>query len=251
MSRPSVFAGFTETPWLPPNDSHNPISLENLNTADSLYVIASQQPTPSSEERDDVEANQDLGNSRRTRKRPLYSHKKCSYCRERRLKCEPETRQWPEEKCDPCEKSGLPCSPVQDLQEYKRQKSQPTSVQRTEDIEIKTSAEELPNDLWASLHWWEMLGNIRSIAKNTDKLLSKTAYRRRPEIGRFIGELELAESFAFLLLEHQIDEILDQTAVIGIDKLHKLYQGIAQSRYGIAKFTLLSKIDRGRGGGQL
>ncbi|KAK3942647.1 ankyrin repeat-containing domain protein [Diplogelasinospora grovesii] len=43
-------------------------------------------------------------------KRKRLNFQKCAYCRKNKKKCEPTDRQWPAEKCNRCERIGLPCS---------------------------------------------------------------------------------------------------------------------------------------------
>ncbi|XHF99584.1 hypothetical protein AWENTII_003082 [Aspergillus wentii] len=44
------------------------------------------------------------------RKRRCLNYEKCSFCRRDKKRCEPESREWPDERCDRCVEMGFDCS---------------------------------------------------------------------------------------------------------------------------------------------
>ncbi|KAI8947732.1 hypothetical protein F4801DRAFT_559470 [Xylaria longipes] len=193
--------------------------------------------------RDTIGVDQSRGSSRPKRKRPLYSHDRCFQCRERRLKCEPEGRRWPLEKCDACDKSGLPCSPVQTLHEYKRQRTQSLSSQHTApDAGRGTSPKELLQDCCVALGWCQMLDQVVRVAKNIDASLRRIACRRSPGVERFLMTLLTTRTSAYSLLDRRIAETCKQKASIGSVELHRLFQTITQARLELSAFEALHML---------
>ncbi|KAI1352883.1 hypothetical protein F5Y01DRAFT_278907 [Xylaria sp. FL0043] len=193
----------------------------------------SRQSSSSSSGRDNTATSLDHSASRRKRKRPLYSHNKCIQCRDRRLKCQPELRQWPREKCDSCEKSGLPCSPVQSLQEYKRQKIRSAPVRHAAaPVESGTPAEQLLQDCWLALGWCQMLDQILHVAKNIDTSLRKTvcSHASGPGVYLFLKDLLSTRSKAYDLLCRHVIQTCQEDASISTAELCGLLDAIIEGR---------------------
>ncbi|KAI1425950.1 hypothetical protein F5Y12DRAFT_744199 [Xylaria sp. FL1777] len=238
MTGPSASSGFSEAPEMWPNQLSGLPSSSDLDAngsyVTSLHTPVTGEPALTCAERDTTGANQIPGSSRPKRKRALYSHNKCTQCRERRLKCEPESRQWPREKCVSCEKSGLPCSPVQTLQEYKRQKTQSASVQHTApSIGLDSTTEQLLKDCWLAPGWCWMLDKIVCEARNTDKTLRKTARSRSSEVVEFLMDLQRMRTSVYEILDSKIEDLCKQRTTIDCRALSQLFWAIVRAHLAL------------------
>ncbi|KAI0466837.1 hypothetical protein F4859DRAFT_286059 [Xylaria cf. heliscus] len=235
MSGPAAFSGLNEAPWIRSNNLNRLPPLANLN-AEASSTVSSHMLIPRAHaffntSQDSIETDQSRDSSRPKRKRPLYSHNRCFQCRERRIKCGPENRQWPGEKCDACEKGGLPCSPVQSLQEYKRQKTKSSSPQYTAPDKCPvTPPEQLLKDCWVALGWCQMLDHIICVARNIDASLQRFARRCSSGAEGLLNNLFSTRLTVYKLLDRQIGEIWAKKDSIDNADLLRLFRAIMLAR---------------------
>ncbi|KAI0407422.1 hypothetical protein F4802DRAFT_595237 [Xylaria palmicola] len=112
------------------------------------------------------------------KKRGEYSHNACDDCKKKKVKCTPESRNWPAEKCDRCVEKHLNCSAIRPFQERS---------------ESTISSQQLLQDCLLCLNWYQMLSEIYDVAKNIDIRLSTIAKTDSTKLLRTIKRTRLRE----------------------------------------------------------
>ncbi|KAI0556248.1 hypothetical protein F4679DRAFT_25028 [Xylaria curta] len=174
-----------------------------------------------------MDAGQALGNSQPKNKRGRYSHNRCSYCKEKKVKCTPELRNQPSGKCDYCEQMGLPCSAIEPFRSRKRQKKQPIPAQVTSDTGPQTSSKQVMQDCWLALSWCQMLNQIVIVARDIDQSLRAVARKHIPSVNKFLTDLESTRREVYSIFGDLIKETF---ASASNAELYQLSQALIQAR---------------------